>query len=394
MDLPPQARHAAIVEIDEQRSVVQALLDMLDGSAPQHSGELAEHGIDAYVSEEFAALEEEHIFASVPQLVALSCELPDTGSVLTEMVGPAPVVLVRGGDNRVRAFLNVCRHRGSPVELERCATRRSLMCPYHGWTYGFDGELLAISDTVAFPGVDPSTRGLVSLPVLEVGGMVFVHPRPDGTIEHDDDLDRLVAGLSGYGLESLHPWRSKEFHYDFNWKLALETFHETYHFAWLHANTVAGLLHGNRSHFTPWGRHHRMAIPRRSIDRLRETDPDTWDCLDHLVIVHQVFPNTLVVWLKDHVEMWRAYPDHRDPGRCRVRLTLLTPDPVESEEQQAHWELNWKITMDTVDNEDFRVAAGIQQAMGSGAQDTVVYGTNEPAMRHFTRNVRSAVGQR
>lgn len=364
---------------------------MLDGSAPHHSGEPVEHGVDAYISPEFASLEERHIFASLPQLVALSCELPESGSLMTDDVGPSPVVLVRGADGQVRAFLNVCRHRGAPVELERCATRRSLMCPYHGWTYGYDGSLLAISDAEAFAGVDPAERGLVALPVLEVGGMIFVHPRPDGVIEHDADLDSLIAGVAGYGLDRLHPWRSEEFHYDFNWKLALETFHESYHFAWLHATTVAGLLHGNRSHFTPWGRHHRLAFPRRSIEALREVDVAGWEPLDHLVVVNQVFPNTLVVWLKDHVELWRSYPDPDDVGRCRVRLSLLTPDPSVTEADEAHWEQNWKLTMDTVDNEDFRLAVKIQDGMHSSAQDVVIYGSNEPAMRHFTANVRAAV---
>ena len=380
-----------MVETSEQQEIVRELLAMLDGSAPYRHGDPVEHGVDAYVSREFAALEEQHIFASMPQLVALSCELPGPGSLLTDVVGPSPVVVVRGSDGVVRAFLNVCRHRGAPVELERCASRRSLMCPYHGWTYGHDGELLAISDVDAFVGIDPAERGLVALPVLEAGGMVFVHPRPDGVIERDDDLEGLIAGVAGYRLDQLHPWRSEEFRYDFNWKLALETFHETYHFAWLHSTTVAALLHGNRSHFTSWGRHQRMVIPRRSIDRLRHVDADDWEPLEHLIAVNQAFPNTLVIWLKDHVEVWRAYPDVDDPGRCTVRLSLLTPEPATTAEDDAHWELNWKLTMDTVDNEDFRVAAGIQTGMSSGAQDVVVYGSNEPGMTHFSANIRMAV---
>jgi len=380
------------VEITEQRRVARELLDMLAGTASHVTGEAAEHGIDAYISEDFAELERQHIFASTPQLVALSCELREPGRVLTDTVGPSPVVLVRGTDGVARAFLNVCRHRGAPVELERCATRRSLMCPYHGWTYGHDGDLLAISDTAAFPDVDPSSRGLVSLPVLEVGGLIFVHPQPDGVIAEDDDLAQLVAALGGYGLDGLHVWRSEEFTYEFNWKLALETFHETYHFAWLHSTTVGTLLHGNRSHFTPWGRHHRMTIPRRSIDSLRGVAEDEWEPLDHMLVVHQVFPNALVIWLKDHVEVWRASPDSDRPGRCQVRLTLLIPQPTESAADEEHWEANWRLTMDTVDNEDFRVAAGIQLGMSSGAQDAVIYGANEPGMRHFTANIRDAVG--
>ena len=364
---------------------------MLDGSMSYRQGEPMEHGVDAYISQEFAALEEEHLFASMPQFVALSCELREPGDVLTDTVGPSPVVVTRGRDGQARAFLNVCRHRGAPVELEQCATRRSLMCPYHGWTYGLDGQLLAISDTDAFEGIDPSDRGLVQLPLLEVGGMIFVHPNPQGDIEHDADLAQLVDGLQGYGLDSLHRWRSQEFEYDFNWKLAMETFFETYHFAWLHATTVGTLLLGNRSHFTPWGIHHRMSIPRRSIEHLRGVDEADWEPLDHLVVVHSVFPNSLVIWLKDHVETWKVLPDPQNPGKCRIRFALFTPEPSLTDESDAHWEVNWKLTMDTVDNEDFKVAAGIQQGMASGAQDVVVYGSNEPAMQHYARRIRDAV---
>lgn len=389
---PPAPDHNEVVRIEEQRRVTRELLEMLQGSRPNGVGQPFEHGVDAYVSRSFAELEERLIFAQQPQMVALSCELAEPGAVLTDEVGPAPVVVVRGRDGVARAFLNVCRHRSAPVELERCATRHSLMCPYHGWTYGLDGELRAISDPGGFEGLEPGDRGLVQLPVLEIGGMIFVHPQPGGAFE-EDGRSELAEQLGGYGLETLHRWRSEEFTYDFNWKLGLETFHETYHFAWLHATTVGTLLHGNRSHYTGWGRHHRMAIPRRSIDALAEQHEDDWVPLDHLVVVQQVFPNSLVIWLKDHVETWRAYPDPTDPGRCRIRLTLFTPTAPADEREEAHWELNWKLTMDTVDNEDFRLAAGIQRGMASGAQDAVVYGSNEPALQHFARTIRHAVGQ-
>ena len=63
-----------------------------------------------------------------------------------------------------------------------------------------------------------------------------------------------------------------------------------------------------------------------------------------------------------------------------------------TEAEHDHWTVNWNLTMDTVDEEDFLVAAGIQRGMASGAQASVIYGSNEPAMQHFTRNVRAAVG--
>lgn len=388
-----EMRQTGVVDLEEQHRVTRQLLGMLDGSEPYLTGGPVEHGVDAYVSEEFAALEERHIFANLPQLVALTCQLPEPGSVITDVVGPSTVVLVRGADGVARAFLNVCRHRGAPVELEQCATRRSLMCPYHGWTYGLDGELLAISDTAAFPGVDPAERGLVQLPLLETGGAIFVHPQPNGVIEQDEGLISLVDGLRGFPLETLHQWRTKEFTYDFNWKLAMETFQETYHFAWLHSTTVGTLLHGNRSHFTPWGNHQRMTIPRRSIDQLRDVAEQDWDALDHLIVVNQAFPNTLVIWLKDHMETWRIYPDPNDHTKCKIRFSFFTPEKSETAESEAHWEVNWNLTMDTVDSEDFLVAAGIQQGMASGAQDVVVYGGNEPGMAHFSRVVRGSVGQ-
>ncbi|RXM07774.1 Rieske (2Fe-2S) protein, partial [Citrobacter sp. AAK_AS5] len=79
-------------------------------------------------------------------------------------VAGVPLLVVRQEDGTVRAFANVCRHRGARVVEEVCGNARSFRCPYHGWTYGSDGRLRAIPERAAVSGIDQSERALVPLP--------------------------------------------------------------------------------------------------------------------------------------------------------------------------------------------------------------------------------------
>jgi hypothetical protein len=158
----------------------------------------------------------------------------------------------------------------------------------------------------------------------------------------------------------------------------------------LHADSVAPIFLPNKGDFRSYGEHLRMGIPRRSIVELRSRAEEEWDVLRHSGVVYQIFPNSLVIWLTDHVEVWQMYPAGR-PGRCRMRFSLLVPEEPLGDAARRHWDSNWQLTIDTVDNEDFVMAAGIQRGIESGTQKTVVYGRNEPGMQHYAKAIRAAV---
>ena len=107
-----------------------------------------------------------------------------------------PVLMTRGADGEVRAFANICRHRGAPV-AQGCGNARAFVCPYHGWTYDSAGKLLGTTDKVGFAGIDLASHGLVRLPAAERHGLMFVRPKPIGAGESGVDRHRRRSRRAG-----------------------------------------------------------------------------------------------------------------------------------------------------------------------------------------------------
>jgi len=102
-----------------------------------------------------------------------------------------------------------------------------------------------------------------------------------------------------------------------------------------------------------------------------------------------LFPNTVLVWQGEHVELWHAFPDGTD--KVRFRVTLLIPEPAESESAKRHWDKNFALLRKTAEEEDYPVGEGIQRSFRSGAQPHIAFGRNEPGLQHFHRTVREAL---
>src|SRR5258707_1553550 len=130
-----------------------------------------------YSCRERAALERERLFRDRPIFMGLATRLAKPGDYVAEDVAGMPVLMTRGADGEVRAFANICRHRGAPV-AQGCGNARAFTCPYHGWTYDSAGKLLGTTDKVGFAGLDLASPGLVRLPAVEKHGLLFVRPKP------------------------------------------------------------------------------------------------------------------------------------------------------------------------------------------------------------------------
>src|SRR5476649_996628 len=161
----------------EELAVGRRLLGHIDGRTTDLAADMFRNKVIAYSCRERAALERDRLFRERPIFMGLSTKLPKPGDYLTEEVAGMPILLVRGTDGTLRAFANVCRHRGAPV-AEGCGNARAFTCPYHGWTYDLAGRLLGATDRVGFAGLDLGAHGLVRLPASEKHGMMFVRPKP------------------------------------------------------------------------------------------------------------------------------------------------------------------------------------------------------------------------
>ena len=179
----------------------------------------------AYSDPETLARERREIFERTWHYVGHAGELERPGDFAASSAGHVPVALVRGEDGELRAFLNVCRHRGHEV-VSGSGNRKSLQCPYHAWTYGLDGALRAAPRSEREPGFGTEGIGLLPLRLETLGPLVFVNPDTDATplAEVLGDVPEKLGDLDGLVFHSRATYQVEA-----NWKVVMENYLECYH---------------------------------------------------------------------------------------------------------------------------------------------------------------------
>ena len=345
----------------------------------------------AYLGEERLALEQERIFRSLPIAVAHASALSAPGDFVTHDAGGVPLLVVRGDDGKVQAFLNVCRHRGTRVEDLPCGSKKAFVCPYHSWSYARDGHLLGIPHEEGFGGVDRSRRGLVGVPAGEAGGLVWAR-LSRATSDADADLDAraflgpLADDLAGFGLGTSHVYAPRSFTKEMNWKLAVDIFLEAYHLRSAHKNSIYNIFFDNLGLVDRVGPHLRNVFPKRSIRELTGQPDEALGSVlrAHANVLFHLFPNTLVLVQPDHAAVIHFWPD--GPARTRITAYTAVPEAPTTDKARAHWDANNAILYEATD-EDFALGESIQRGLTSGANEHVLFGAFEHALTHFHAQV-------
>src|SRR5215213_5506722 len=193
-----------------------------------------------YAEPEIMSREGERIFAHAWQYVGHSGQVADVGSFLAATAGEIPVVVTRARDGALRAFLNVCRHRGH-VLASGAGRRETLQCPYHAWTYELDGALRAAPRSDREPGFDFGELALHEIQVDAWGPFVFVNPDADAAplAEALGEVPGRVGEI--VDVDALEFRFRSEYEIDANWKIACENFLECYHCAVAHPGFAAAV---------------------------------------------------------------------------------------------------------------------------------------------------------
>jgi phenylpropionate dioxygenase-like ring-hydroxylating dioxygenase large terminal subunit len=378
----------------EELAVGSRLLGHIDGRTTDLADGLFRNRVDAYSNPARATAERNTLFRDLPLFMGLSTRLAKPGDYVTEDVAGMPVLLVRGTDGGIKAFANICRHRGAPV-AQGCGNARAFTCPYHAWTYDLAGKLLGTTDKVGFAGLDLGSHGLVRLPAAEKHGMMFVRPKPlqqgEGPeIDVDGNLGAIAPDLAALKLETYPLFSVDVVKPRINWKFAIDTFLEVYHVPHLHRKTIGPYFIGNVGTFDSAGLHGRMCVARTTIDAVRGLPEAERNYRPHVITIYQLFPNTIVIWQVDHIEIWRAFPGRDNPSHCEVEMTIYRPEVTDKPD--AYWEKNRDIAIRTVMEEDFPLGERMQIGFESGVTEEVIYGRNEPSLVHFHSSIRAALG--
>jgi phenylpropionate dioxygenase-like ring-hydroxylating dioxygenase large terminal subunit len=335
------------------------------------------------------------LFRRHPIMVAFSGQLRKAGDFVVHNDTGQPILVVRGTDGTLRAFLNVCRHRSASVEVKPCGSnKRAFVCPYHGWSYDLTGRLVGITDGAAFGDVDRSQYGLRRLKVAEKYGLVWVVPTAleqgeDAGLDIDSYLGPLQVDLSGWNMQDWELHSSEPIRPRMNWKLVIDTFLELYHFRYLHPGTVYPLFLDNIATYERMDRHLRMAAAKRTLTELEGQPKETWRILDHAIVLYQLFPNTVLTYTQDHCGVFTSFPV--SPDESVMHFSVLVSPEEKAKKPESYWKANVDLFAIAL-SEDFAIGESIQRNFPTGANSRQTFGKFEKALGWYHREVEAAVG--
>jgi phenylpropionate dioxygenase-like ring-hydroxylating dioxygenase large terminal subunit len=385
-------RRARIARDVLRRSVAHAAAGGTTDMAPGPMVNLAQVYTDPVRHE----AERQALFLKLPLLACLSSDMPNVGDArLFEEAGPS-ILLVRSKSGEVNAFLNMCTHRGAKLVREPC-NRKLFTCPFHAWGFDTEGKLAVLPGERGFEGLDKAARGLVRVPVGEWAGMIFVKAHPgDERIDVERWLGDFAPELAQLQLHETEPVRSSLMETKANWKFALDTYGEGYHFSTLHASSIGQTHYTDVAVYDRFGPHHRISFPDKGVLALVGKPESEWPETEYGG-VHYLFPNTVlfigsITPGRVFTQIFRHFQGET-PGEMKTYFSVYAPHGVRDDAYQAEVEMAHDGTRVVVTTEDYVVAAEGWANMAYAPESfSVVYGANEVALQNQHRAIAEACG--
>ncbi|MBC8341995.1 MAG: aromatic ring-hydroxylating dioxygenase subunit alpha [Proteobacteria bacterium] len=336
-----------------------------------------------YFDPEVWEREREQFFFESPLAIGFAGEIAKPGTFFTTEVMGKPVVVTRDKEGALRAFLNVCTHRGARV-AEGCGKAARLVCRFHGWNYELDGRLAGRGRSQDFEPV-PLQTGLQQLPVSDRGGVIMLGVRPEmGQLRVEHALDDILPAFEGYEFAKMQLVGSDRFEVDANWKLVTNLSHEGYHFATLHRDSLAPMMTGHGA-VDEFGLHTRWAFPFRGIENLRDKDEAEWPSYPNAAVNHTLFPGTVIVANEGNAQMIRVEPGD-EPGKSVVYFSSVAVPSVDGEVSDAD-RGTYEFGRNIFESEDLPAAAECQHGIAAREQPVVI-GRNEMVVQMWHRRWR------
>jgi phenylpropionate dioxygenase-like ring-hydroxylating dioxygenase large terminal subunit len=322
-------------------------------------------------------LEKTHVFLNHWQVAGHICDIPDAGDWITfDMLGER-AVLMRGADGVVRAFHNLCRHRGARVvDGDHGQCRGSIVCPFHGWVYNLDGTLRGAAQPTSFGEMDRSKFGLKPIELQMFHGFLFIrfHPGPQPDIA--ELLSPYDADFAAYHTADVLPVSTPYWSTELpvNWKSVRDVDNEGYHVPLAHPGLQDLYGRDYRDIFLP----HGLNI---SIGRYGDTPGRTWSVRhynrlsrsrDHLPAhlagswtYYGMFPQIVFSFTPEGVQYYHEIPI--GPGKTRLTGRLYR-NPDETRQERVARYLAMRIDRDT-STEDQQLSIWSNESMRSSAFD-------------------------
>ncbi len=345
-----------------------------------------------YTDPEFLALEEKYMWKRAWLYACHADELPQPGSFFLWKKSGSPIMIVRGKDDKIRAFYNTCRHRGAPLVQEDKGKTAGLVCRYHGWTYDLTGKLLNLRDKRDFTDFDKTCHNLVEVRCEMFGNWIFVNEDPDaGPLLQS--LGPAAQHWATLQIGSMRHVHSASFPVACNVKVLLDAFLETYHLKSIHQNTVDRFLNHRGTYSELYaGGHSLMVTPQRRPDWI---DPGT---------IGMPKVETATVLQKEHNPSYNIYPNIVAPvSDSGVPFLVFWPTGPKTMTIDCHWfgpdgsqdhELwpNRIHNFETILEEDTQFAPEIQRSVESVGFKGIYLSYQERRIYHWHEELDRRIG--
>lgn len=319
--------------------LIEKVLELIANNSTDMVKDSYKQPIKGYLSVEALEKERRTLFRNYPLIVAHSTQLPNPGDYLCHNEAGVPIVLLRNSEGNLKAFINVCRHRGMRLVNEPIGReRRSFVCPYHAWTYDQEGELIYVPQQEGFPEMDCKEMGLINLPLVEKYGFVWVNPTPGGNLDIDSYIGVIAEDFASYSFDTHISYQVTTKKKILNWKIGVEIFLEGYHVKQAHKKTIFPMFFDNVGVYSQFGLHMRNLFPKRKIVELKDLDKHSWNIRPYVNILYYIFPNTLILVESEHATLFNIFPV--DIENSVIIVNTLLPKKPDTEKAVNHWQKN------------------------------------------------------
>jgi choline monooxygenase len=346
-----------------------------------------------YTDPSLQEAEQRLIFERTWQLAGHVSALPGPGSYMTARAGSQPVLVVRDEHHRLRAYRNVCRHRGSRLLSGSGQCKAAIRCRYHGWTYRFDGTLIGVPEGLAFgEQLDKDALGLMPARVEELCGLVFVNLDPDAAplAELVGDLPQRLAP---YRIETLRSFAPGGGTQPANWKVVADNYLEGYHIPIAHPGLMRMLDY--KRYEVEIGEHHvwfdaplRAKPSSNRLERLYANlvtpMPGLGDQDRAIWRYVFIYPNTTIDLYPDQVNTWQMLPDGID--RTRDTFGSYRPAGASARTRFVQW-ANQRLNTLVLD-EDIDLVGNVQAGLQTRGYRCGPLSRRELAVAWFADRIR------
>lgn len=371
-------------QIFDDQAVIARLLEHIENGTTDQADGVWREPVEHYTSEQRLSEERERVLKRWPVVFCPSAVLPELTSYVAKEAAGVPLLATRGRDGVVRVFKNACRHRGMQV-AEGSGKKNVFSCPYHGWTYQLDGELINIPHEAGFPDVEKSCNGLVAVEAREQDGLVYVVQDP--TPNCWDALDDIPKLLNDDQLVL----EESEYLVDANWKIFAESSLEGYHIKPTHKDTFYPYGYDNTNLVELFGRNGRITFPFRRIEKLADLPPQEWQIDGRVTQVSNLFPNVLVATLSHFTNVVVFEPVAVNKTLVRT-WTLSNRGAAQTEYAKAEVKRDKDFNAIGL-KEDQDVVESIQRGLASNANSHLTFGKYEKLIAHLHRNLQEVLSK-